>query len=456
LGLTFSGVLSGVRRAWADGGKRASNQIDRTKRVQATALAAIGAKVVALVTALVSIRLTLPYLGTERYGMWMTVVSATAMLSFSDLGISSTVTTFISSNPDSVDDRTARIYVSSAFILLASATAILIACFFLSYPFVPWASLFNVHSPQAVAEAGPATAFFFLGTILCVPFSLVGRVQLGLQEGYRLHLWTAAGSIATLLGVAVCAHFTRALAPFVIVSAFCPLLALMGNWATYFWGMEPRLRPCFSLFRIDIARRVASSGGIFLLQQVFAAFSFGVDGLIIVRVLGPAAVAEYSVAQRLFAMAIISQFLSLPLWPAFGDAFARRDWIWLRRNIPRAAALNVGMNLAVGVILTVFGKRAIVFWTVGSVVPGIALLIAFAVRSAQQGFIETMNAVLNHQETLARHVFYYGAAAVVALFLKIGLCYTWGVAGVLWGGIIAFAIIHAAPSIVLVRKRLNA
>ena len=163
LGLSFSNLWNGARRAFAAEDKSESNQLDRTKRVQATALAAVGAKIVALLTAIVSIRLTLPYLGAERYGMWMTVVSAAAMLSFSDLGISSTVTTFIASTPDGVRDRTAQTYASSAFVLLISTTAILIACFTLAYPFVPWASLFNVHSSKAVAEAGPATGSLLPG-----------------------------------------------------------------------------------------------------------------------------------------------------------------------------------------------------------------------------------------------------------------------------------------------------
>ena len=360
LGLSFSNLWNGARRAFAAEDKSESNQLDRTKRVQATALAAVGAKIVALLTAIVSIRLTLPYLGAERYGMWMTVVSAAAMLSFSDLGISSTVTTFIASTPDGVRDRTAQTYASSAFVLLISTTAILIACFTLAYPFVPWASLFNVHSSKAVAEAGPATTLFFLGTILCIPFSIVGRVQLGLQEGYKLHLWTATGSLATLLGIAVCAHFATGLAPFVVVSVFCPLLAMVGNWSTFFWKLEPRLRPRFSLFRIDVARLIASSGGIFLLQQIFSALTYGVDGLIIVRVLGPAAVAECSWRKDSSPWPFFRNFSRFPCGRLWRCASAWRPNLAAPQHSP-CNRPDVGMNLTAGLLLTIFGKQVLVF-----------------------------------------------------------------------------------------------
>jgi O-antigen/teichoic acid export membrane protein len=276
-----------------------------------------------------------------------------------------------------------------------------------------------------------------------------------MQQGYRLYLWTAFGSLATLGGIVACATLHTGLNAFVCVSVFGPLLASFGNWALYFGRIEPRLRPRLHLFRLQIARRIASGGTIFLAQQIFSAFAYGVDGLIIVRIMGPSAVAEYSVAQRLFAMALLSQFLSLPLWPAFGDALARRDGAWLKKSIPRSAVLNVGMNVAAGAFLVLFGTPLIKYWTVNAVVPGLAILIAFAARSGQQGFDETISAFLNHEGTMLQHLIYYGAAAVSSLFLKIAMCYLWGSVGVLWASVIAFSLLHALPSLALIRKTLR-
>ena len=40
-----------------------------------TAISSAVAKVITVVTMLISVRLTLNYLGTERYGLWMTISS---------------------------------------------------------------------------------------------------------------------------------------------------------------------------------------------------------------------------------------------------------------------------------------------------------------------------------------------------------------------------------------------
>ena len=50
-------------------------------------IANILSKLMALAVMLLSIRWTLPYLGAERFGVWMTVASFTTMLVVLDLGI---------------------------------------------------------------------------------------------------------------------------------------------------------------------------------------------------------------------------------------------------------------------------------------------------------------------------------------------------------------------------------
>ena len=60
---------------------------ERHRRAALTALAAVLARSLSIATALITVPLTLHYLGTERYGMWMTMSSLVVLLSFADLGI---------------------------------------------------------------------------------------------------------------------------------------------------------------------------------------------------------------------------------------------------------------------------------------------------------------------------------------------------------------------------------
>ena len=60
---------------------------ERLRRAALTTLAAGVAKAIGLLASLISVPLTYRYLGPERYGIWMVLISIIAAMSFADLGI---------------------------------------------------------------------------------------------------------------------------------------------------------------------------------------------------------------------------------------------------------------------------------------------------------------------------------------------------------------------------------
>lgn len=83
-----------------------------------TAVSSAGAKVVAIVTMLVTVPLTLHYLGSERYGMWMTISSIIGMMGFADLGMGLGLMNAVSEAHGQEDRLAAERYVSSGFFML--------------------------------------------------------------------------------------------------------------------------------------------------------------------------------------------------------------------------------------------------------------------------------------------------------------------------------------------------
>src|SRR5208283_4384594 len=60
---------------------------ERYRRAALTTLTSVLARVITVSTSLITVRLTIRYLGTERYGLWMTITSVVSFLIFADLGI---------------------------------------------------------------------------------------------------------------------------------------------------------------------------------------------------------------------------------------------------------------------------------------------------------------------------------------------------------------------------------
>src|ERR1700720_3547426 len=91
---------------------------ERHRLIIMTSLTSAIAKLITIGTALISVPLTLHYLGPERYGMWMTMSSFLVMLSFADLGIGNGLLTAVASAYGRDNRQEINRYVSSSFLVL--------------------------------------------------------------------------------------------------------------------------------------------------------------------------------------------------------------------------------------------------------------------------------------------------------------------------------------------------
>jgi len=228
-------IASVVRFAPFDDTSPENRSKERYRRIVLTSFAAIAARGVGVLTSLISVPLTLHYLGNERYGMWMTISSIIAMIGFADLGMGNGLVNAIAEADGKNDVETAHMYVSSSFFLLSGIALCLFLGFLTVYWIVPWARVYNVTSASALKEAGPATAVLFISFAVNMPLGIVQRVQMGYQEGFQTNIWTAVGAILGLAGVLAAIYYKADLPWLVLAMTGGPVLALLFNWHVFFF-----------------------------------------------------------------------------------------------------------------------------------------------------------------------------------------------------------------------------
>jgi O-antigen/teichoic acid export membrane protein len=447
------GLLVRARQLWAvvrlrpfDQSTEAGRSQERYRRAALTTLASFAGKGIAVLTTLVTVPLTLSYLGPERYGMWMTISSFIALVSFTDLGIGSALIGAISETNAARDDAKAREYVSGAAVMLGAMVAALSVAFAVAYPFVPWARVFNVQSGAASSEAGPAVAALLLCQMGLMLLSFVGGVRMGFQEGFVNAIWGVLGSVFALVGVLV-AVYVRASLPWLIVSvSVAPVLALLFNaWALF--GRDHRaIRPSWAAVNRESLRRLFGLGLLFLILQLSVALAFSSANLVAAQVLGPEAVTQYSVPFRLFGIAMmVVMALVAPLWPAYADAIARGDAAWVRRTLARSLTFSVAFGVVTSLILVVFGGLILRAWVGPTVVAPFGLLLGFGIWNVLAMTGTALSMLFN-----GAHVFRFQAwsaltMAATNLGLSIVLARHVGVAGIIWGGVISYTICCVIP-----------
>ena len=175
-------------------------------------MTAVVARAVQVGTSLITVPLTIHYLGNEQFGLWVTISSLLAMATFADFGIGNGVLNIVAYADGRNDHEGIRRAISSGFVILGIVGAVLLTAFCATIGRISWPDILGVSSAQARAETGPSILVFAACFALNIPLDLVQRAQLGLQEGFRTNLWQLAGSAASLAGVIVGIHFQSGVA----------------------------------------------------------------------------------------------------------------------------------------------------------------------------------------------------------------------------------------------------
>lgn len=409
-------------------------------------LASAMARLVSIVTALVSIPLTLHYLGSERYGMWLTISSLIAVLSFADLGMGNGLLNRIAAAHGRNDRPSIQRYVSSGFAVLTVISLLIILAFVSFYALIPWPRFFNVQDHLARYEAGPSVAVFTICFALSIPATIVQKIQAGLQESFIASSWQCVGSIVALAGVVTVTKLEMGLPWIVLAFMGGPLVAALSNSLVFYIRSAPDIAPRPKAFSTEAAVQTGQTGLLFLLLQIVVAAAYSSDSLVISHILGPAAVPQYAVPERMFS--IVSQLIATvltPLWPAYGEAISRSDHDWVKQTFFRSLTFSVCLAGAVSGLVALAGPTLLRVWVGSTIQVTPLLLVGFALWKTLEAGGNSVAMFLNGAHVVRFQVITAAVMGVVVLVLKIVLVGSLGVAGSVWATIIGYSICSAIP-----------
>jgi O-antigen/teichoic acid export membrane protein len=429
---------------------------ERQRRVALSALASALAKAISVSTALISVPLTLHYLGAERYGMWMTMSSLVAMLGFADLGIGNGLLTSVASAHGRDDRAEIKAYVSSAYCVLSIIALVVIALFCMSYRFVDWYRIFNVKTEIARSEAGPAMAVLIGCFALAIPVGVVQKVQMGLQRGFMASLWQCLSSLMALAGVLFAIHRQAPLPWLVLTFVGAPLLAGATNSLSFFLRLAPDIAPSWRSLSVPATRSIAGVGLLFLVLQIAVALAYTSDNIIIAQMLGSAAVVGYAVPVQMFNLVGTVIVMALaPLWPAYGEAIARGDQAWVRKILKRSLLLSVGVASVCSTALVAAGPWIIGLWVSHAVAPPLLLLVGLGVWKVIEAGGNAVAMFLNGAHVIRFQVITGILTAASSISLKFILLIHIGISGVVWATIAGWSICTLLPILSILRWRMR-
>jgi O-antigen/teichoic acid export membrane protein len=434
----FVGAAATVPSAAALPEAQETLRAERGRRLKLSLLSSLVVRPLSLITPLVIVPLFLRYLGSERYGLYEGIGAFVAWLQLSNIGLGLGLVNGLTDCHVANDRLLARRYVTAMVAALIAITAIGLVLVTLLVPVVNWHWLFPTSDPTGWRETPWAVWVAAALTLSGLAASLPPSVYAAYQELHRNNLWDAASKLATLLACVALVYTPLGLVGAIIAAAGVPIVVRLLNIADLFLREKPWLRPKLSLFDWQLLKGLMGQGIFLFILQMSVVAIYQTDKLIIGNVLGAGEVPEYAILGRLFLMVYgVFMLLLMPLWPAYGEALRRGDWVWVRRGVRWSLWLGCGLMLCCGAGMLLCGNQVLRLWTWGQDLHvSHSLIVAMTLMFALRAWVDSRSIVLNSANVLLPQIYVFGAHAVANTALAIILAHRMGVEGVAWATVI--------------------
>ncbi|MBF0156825.1 MAG: flippase [Magnetococcales bacterium] len=395
-------------------------------------------RIASMALILFGVGLTLPYLGAERFGVWMTISGFVGMLTFLDLGVGNALTNRVAQAAARENPEELPQVISGGLALLALLAVGIGVLLSLLARVIPWDSLIKVANPDTRTETETALKIFALLFAANLFTGGINRVFAGLQRAFEAHLFSILGTLLSLLLLWLASRQQADIAHLLAATLGGQSLASLGLLAILYRRGQLTFR---DLSRNPGSGTLLHDGSLFFLIQVGTMAAWGADNLIIASTLGAAQVAVFGVTQRLFQL--VSQPLAIvnaPLWAAYADAHSRHETSFIRKTLARSLLLSFFLGLLGSAILLFTGDGLVSLWTRGTIVVPSTLLAAFAAWTVIEATANAFAVFTNGCNILRAQAFGVVSLILVAIPVKIHLAAEYGIAAMLIGFTTIFLI----------------
>ena len=396
----------------------------------------------AFLALLVTVPLTLPYLGEERFGVWMTVASLAGMLTFLDLGVGNGFVSFIARLKVTGDNEDFKGAVTRGMILLAIIGLVMGLLLALLNVLWPLQSIIVVKSHQAMEDAR-ISAWVFICIFGCsIPFQGTYRIFNGVQKLWAVNLFRSIGSIVSILAVFVLSKIEAA--PYYLllatygVQTLIPLALLAYIIRKKWFTLTPHKNRKQANQEYKYLLNI---GGLFFLLQIGTMVGWGADALLISSLSGAAAVAQFAIAQRIYQLVSVPvAILSAPLWAAYADARAHGDTIFIVKTLKKSILVSVAVSGTLSSLLYLTSGMLVQFWIGDIAQLSTSLLLAFSIWKVMESIGISFSMLLNGMHIITPQVVSVVLFCLLAFPLKFYFIPKLGAPAAVWSTVTAYSI----------------
>lgn len=307
----------------------------RSQNIKINIIYSLCIKGISILTSFLMVPLTLNYLGTTQFGIWLTLSSIIAWFGFFDIGLGNGLRNKFAEAIALQNKKLARIYVSTTYAGLGLIMLALWFAFFVTNFFIDWNSLLNV-SKLSTYNLNGLVLFVFTFFVLRFELKLLSIIIIANQQPAISNIFDPLANVISLIIIYILTLTTHgSLINFAIVVTVAPVLVLTIASNIFFHREYKDYKPSFKYVDFSHFKELAGVGIHFFIIQIAVLIIFSTDNIIISRILGPDQVTIYNIAYKYFnIITMLFTIIMTPLWSAYTEAYILDDIKWIK-NVNR-------------------------------------------------------------------------------------------------------------------------
>jgi len=392
---------------------------ERTKNISKHVLLSMIYRGGGIVATFLLVPLTIKFLDTENYGVWLTISSFIAWFSFFDVGLGNGLRNKFAEAKAKGDIELAKGFVSTAYYSLGLICLVLFCITVLGSFFIDWTIVFN-------ASAGLKGQLQILMPIVfgCLSLQLIAKLiatiytadQKPSIEG-KISFITSIGSLILIWILIQTAK--NSLLIFGSLFSLLPVLVLILFNVYAFSSRYKIYKPNISLWKKIHFNEIFGLGATFFIIQCSVIVLFSTDNFIIAQLFNPEEVVPYNISQKYFSISLmVFNMVLTPYWSGFTDAYTKRDFLWIRSSMKNLSKFSLG-SMLLTILMVILSSFVYKLWIGDLVSIPFNLTLSMAVFFIICIFYSPYNAFINGLGKVRMQMYTLVGAAILNIPLSI-------------------------------------
>lgn len=306
----------------------------RSRKIQKNVFALAILQCISVLTSFLLVPITIGYISTSEYGIWLTISSIIGWFSLVDIGLGTGLRNRLAESLAKNDYILAKKYVSTTYLSLGLCVGVLFVCLISVNRYINWSLLLN--QPQDINYLLTKTMYIvlsFLGVRLVV--QLIGVV---LTAHLLPAVATAINTFSNVCILIIIWILSKTMSGNLSILAFVlssiPVFMYILVSLFLFLGKYKHIAPSLKYFDKKLVGSLMKLGIGFFFIKISMIILFQTSNILIIHLFTNDDVVVYNVAYKLFSIIFMMfDIIVQPFWTGYTDAWVKKDFVWIKHTI---------------------------------------------------------------------------------------------------------------------------